>query len=1137
MSYRSVFLVAFCFPLSLVSAADRMSVVESARRLPVAYDVDVVVVGGSTGAVAAAVAASEMKAKVFLAAPRPYLGEDMAGTLRLWLEEGETPKSPLAKRIFAGPKPAIALEDADRMLALKYEPDLPSAGVHKDTKSRSKLTDGEWSSASKESVQYDGDVTIVADLGDEKALAKAYAMVYHRKDFMVDSVVVHLSSDKKTWTEAGTIKNMAPAQESDYASPALALSVPLRGKARYVRYLIKRAPGAGRILVGELAVIGAGAPTQAQKQPETTVVTPLHVKRTLDEALLTAGVEFLFSCYATDVLRDRAGRPAGIVMANRAGRQAVVAKVIIDATDRAWVAQMAGAELSPFPSATQVVKRVVIGGEPQTTADLETRQIYPPFQRGSQKYGIAEYTMRLPLGDGGYESWAEAEQIARDRAYHPDQQFASDTLWHVPPDQMKGWLRGSTEWRGVENLEIQAFRPANVERMLVLGGCADIPRDHAAKLLRPANLIDMGSRIGQAAAIQAKASPPPQGVKLPGSKTSATVPGDVGEFLAGARPGQMLRTIQQEARALPVLGSYDVVVIGGGTAGAPAGIAAARQGAKTLVVEYLHGLGGVGTLGAISKYYWGNRVGFTKEVAPDRSWGIEQRMEVWRRQIREAGGHIWFGVLGCGALVDQGRVTGAVVATPQGRGVVLAKVVIDGTGNSDVAAAAGAPCIYTDATDIALQGTGLPPRILGRNYTNTDYTITDETDMRDVWHLFVYARTKAKGAFDLGQLIDTRERRRIVGDFTISVLDQLNKRTYTDTIVEAYSNFDTHGYTTAPYFTLVAPDKKGWRTHIPYRALLPKGLDGILVIGLGISARRDAIPVIRMQPDIQNGGYAAGVAAATVAKKGIATRDLDIRELQRHLVKIGNLPEAVLTQEDSYPLPSEQIEEAVRCAKDRYQGVSMILADPGRATPFLRRAYDSAEAKDHKLTYAHILAVLGDPAGLDALIAEVAATPEWDQGWRFKAGGQFGANMSRLDRLIYALGRTRDRCALPAILDKLKQLTADHAFSHHRGVALALESIADSSAAAPLADLLAKPGMRGHTVTHIERALAREKRASSWGALAPRRNSLRELMLARALHRCGDKDGIARQILDEYAKDLRGHFSRHAQAVLSAGRE
>ncbi|MBN1588045.1 MAG: FAD-dependent oxidoreductase, partial [Pirellulales bacterium] len=78
----------------------RTGVNESARGIPVAYRTDVVVVGGGTGAVAAAVAAAESGASVFLAAPYPYLGDDMTATLRLWLEEGETPVAPLAKRIF-----------------------------------------------------------------------------------------------------------------------------------------------------------------------------------------------------------------------------------------------------------------------------------------------------------------------------------------------------------------------------------------------------------------------------------------------------------------------------------------------------------------------------------------------------------------------------------------------------------------------------------------------------------------------------------------------------------------------------------------------------------------------------------------------------------------------------------------------------------------------------------------------------------------------------------------------------------------------------------------------------------------------------------------------------------------------------
>ncbi|HYW79849.1 MAG TPA: hypothetical protein VE890_09750, partial [Thermoguttaceae bacterium] len=47
-----------------------------------------------------------------------------------------------------------------------------------------------------------------------------------------------------------------------------------------------------------------------------------------------------------------------------------------------------------------------------------------------------------------------------------------------------------------------------------------------------------------------------------------------------------------------------------------------------------------------------------------------------------------------------------------------------------------------------------------------------------------------------------------------------------------------------------------------------------------------------------------------------------------------------------------------------------------------------------------------------------------------------------------------------------------------------------------------------------------------------RRVSLRELMLARALYRCGDYEGLGEEILRTYTKDLRGHLARHAKAVL-----
>ena len=123
--------------------------------------------------------------------------------------------------------------------------------------------------------------------------------------------------------------------------------------------------GATAVLVAHRPYLGGNlcATLRLWREPDETITTPLgrrlfeqsparpmHIKRTLDQELIDAGVQFYFGCYATDVLQDGAGHVAGIVIADRAGRQAISAKVVIDATDRATVARLAGAKFSPYPS-------------------------------------------------------------------------------------------------------------------------------------------------------------------------------------------------------------------------------------------------------------------------------------------------------------------------------------------------------------------------------------------------------------------------------------------------------------------------------------------------------------------------------------------------------------------------------------------------------------------------------------------------------------------------------------------------------------------------------------------------------------------------------------------------------------------
>ncbi len=1117
------------------SVVYKKSVMESARDIPVAYDVDVVVVGGSTGGVVAAVEAAKKGATVFLATSRPYLGEDICGTYRLWLEPGEEPQSPLAKKIFA--EPAV-VPLVGKRVAFTYKADKPSAGIHKDTPTPSLLADGKWSSAPSQSVQYNGDVTITAELGREHGFQRVHMLVYQRdNDFEVESVTVSVSDDLQEWREVAVIKNEKLGTGS-FEESAIDLSAPVKEKARYVKLFVKKSENVERILLGEIVLEQEGVTVGSSESPRIPP-TPMQVKRVLDEALLEAGVQFLYGCYMTDVLRDGEGNPAGIVMANRSGRQAVKAKVIIDATQRATVARLAGAGFQSYPAGVQSFKHIAVGGQVQTGEGIQARKMPMPITGR----GVIEYTLDIPMKDGSFASFAEAEQVAFDRTWHSKQTDATEMLYQVPPDPMKGRKSLSGSWPGAKRVSLDVFRPRRIQRMYVLSGCADVSRDAAEKLMRPLELMEVGSRIGAAAAKQANRTGKLKNIVLAGESGIPVTSGDTKENLEWIGRGQdKTTTIPSSERSVPVFGEYDVVVIGGGTGGAPAGIAAGRQGAKTLVVEYLHGLGGVGTVGLISSYYHGHRVGFTTEMdqgiadlagegkGPSTRWNPELKKEWYRREMRKAGVDIWFGALGCGAFVEEGRVKGVIVATPEGRGVVLAKAVIDSTGNADIAAAAGAECFYTDGSSVAVQGAGLPPRNMGTGYTNTDWTFIDDGDVIDTWRAYVVAKKKYKSAYDLGQLIDTRERQRIVGDFMMSPLDILNDRTYPDTIVLSKSDFDSHGYTVHPAFLLKPPGRKDILVNVPYRCLLPAGLDGILVTGLGVSAHRDAMPVIRMQADIQNQGYAVGVAGAMASKAGIGVRDVDIKALQKHLIEKGNLPERVLTDKESFPLPAEEIAKAVERVANDYVGLEVLLTQPTNAMPLLREAYKSAETTEAQLAYARILGMLGDATGSETLMDAVETT-EWDKGWNFTGMGQYGASVSALDSAIIALGRTRDKRGLSAILNKVGQLDEESEFSHCRAVAMALETMGDVAAAHALANLLQKSGIMGHAFTEIGEAKLRTP--ASGTDTQTRNNSLRELILARALYRCGDYEGLGEKILTEYARDLRGHYARHAQEILN----
>lgn len=178
-------------------------------------------------------------------------------------------------------------------------------------------------------------------------------------------------------------------------------------------------------------------------------------------------------------------------------------------------------------------------------------------------------------------------------------------------------------------------------------------------------------------------------------------------------PKEILGTVRVPAQDLPVVANADVVVIGGGTAGFVAAIAAARSGARTLLVERMGYLSG-----ALSGTYATNPGHFgdsdRRQVIGGIPWEFMERMEqagaaiihreTWRVQtfpeaakavalemVVEAGVQLYLHSWANELLMEEGVIQGLVIQTKSGREVVLGKAFVDATGDADIAYLAGAP--------------------------------------------------------------------------------------------------------------------------------------------------------------------------------------------------------------------------------------------------------------------------------------------------------------------------------------------------------------------------------------------------------------------------------------------------------------
>ncbi|MCL4370341.1 MAG: FAD-dependent oxidoreductase [Chloroflexi bacterium] len=455
--------------------------------------------------------------------------------------------------------------------------------------------------------------------------------------------------------------------------------------------------------------------------------------------------------------------------------------------------------------------------------------------------------------------------------------------------------------------------------------------------------------------------------------------------------------------AMKSFGRFDVVVVGGGTAGVFAAVASARNGANTLLIEREGALGGVGALGLCHNWltfhdYRGEQVvkGLGQEIierimaeggsighVQDWSGALYSRTlfdpELFKyvalEMVEEAGVTLLLRTSLVDAVLSDDRLEGVVIHNKSGLQLVEAGVAVDCSGDADLAAVAGAPfeispvqdlqpvtmmfrvggvdtsefqrymVEHPDEFEMSIEATAIPDQPYIRNsltqfpplkraveagefppgvthhqfffFTSgadirrgqlainaTRVTGMDATDAKQLtaaqlllWKQAVaivrWMKRDMPGCsscylLDTAPLIGVRETRRIVGEYTMTQQDVMGAAHFRDAIGRAAAPIDFHGGASDEKLSWLKSYPTGIAAYqIPYRALLPKRVDNLLVAGRSVSAEHLAAGSLRMMPACTVTGQAAGTAAALATRQKVAPRQLEVSHLQETLAGQG----------------------------------------------------------------------------------------------------------------------------------------------------------------------------------------------------------------------------------------------------------
>lgn len=362
--------------------------------------------------------------------------------------------------------------------------------------------------------------------------------------------------------------------------------------------------------------------------------------------------------------------------------------------------------------------------------------------------------------------------------------------------------------------------------------------------------------------------------------------------------------------------SADVIVCGLGTAGSLAALFSGENGLSVLGIEPLTCLGGTHRAGGVAHHYFGCPGG-RYEALEETVSALAQRCGstlaeagkmVLEQALAQKGVDIFYESCVCGVYLEEKTVVGLRVLTPEGVEDWHAKVVLDCTADATVAVMAGCQVECGRASDGQTQPYSIVSLVRRGDkyrYTNVDFGRADPYDPEDLSRAILFSR-----AYDIAEghagteliaqmpMLGFREGRRIVPEETVTVGDLFADKKTDTPMFYSYADLDKHGWDIA----FDGEELGDWAiganlgavnvtVAVPYRAILPKDHDGILVPCRALGVDRDISSCVRMLPDMKKLAEVAAEWVTLSIAQGIPLGQVSYARLREKLEASGCLSE------------------------------------------------------------------------------------------------------------------------------------------------------------------------------------------------------------------------------------------------------